>query len=274
MKHFLFKALCGLIIGVGSVLPGVSGGVMAVSMGLYEDMIEAISHFFKSVKKNFLFLLPIAIGAVIGLFLTSFVLKAVIDRFETELLCLFIGLVLGGIPDLFKEAKGSSPIRIKHIISAIVGIGVILLFGFLEGGAVSTGPDGKLNILTALICGGVLALGVVIPGISSSFILIYMGLYSPIMGAITELDIVPLLFAVIGFAAVALLIIKGVNLALKKFHSISYFAIMGFSIGSVALIVPMIISGINLIAVGLLLLGLIISTLQSVYKRKTSVSTS
>ena len=104
VKQILRKMLCGVAIGVGFVLPGVSGGVLAVSMGLFEPMIEAIKGSIKRFKESFLYLLPIGIGGVAGVLLTSIILKAVIARYEAETLCLFCGFMLGSLPTLWHES--------------------------------------------------------------------------------------------------------------------------------------------------------------------------
>ncbi len=279
MKNFFSRMVCGLVIGIGGVLPGVSGGIMAISMGLYEKMMDALGHFFSAIKKNFLFLLPLAIGGGLGILLTSNALKVVLETYEGPVLALFCGLVLGSIPDLFVEAKADGGIGKRHIIAFICGLAFVLLFALGESSVHDNPEVGSLNALTALISGGVLSIGVVIPGVSSSFLLIYIGLYNAVLSTIAGVMdlsilftqgfgaalsnlgnlIVPLLFMCLGFAAVAFLLIKGVNSMLKKHHALSYAAIIGFVVGSVVLIMPKMITGFHWLCIPLFLLGMLVS---------------
>ncbi len=280
MKDFFYRMVCGLVIGIGGVLPGVSGGIMAISMGLYEKMMSAIGHFFTGIRKNIAFLLPIVLGGGIGILLTSNALKVVLETYEGPVLALFCGLVLGSLPDLVVEAKGGGGgFGKRHVVALICGMAFVLLFALGESSVSTNAEVGGLNILTSLIAGGVLSIGVVIPGVSSSFLLIYIGLYNAVLSAIAGVmdlsilfsqgvgaalenlgnQIVPLLFMIIGFAIVALLIIKGVNAMLKRHHALSYAAIIGFVIGSVALIAPKMFVSFHWSCIPLFALGLVVS---------------
>lgn len=279
MKDFFYRMICGLVIGIGGVLPGVSGGIMAISMGLYEKMMGAIGHFFSSIKKNALFLLPIALGGGIGILLTSNALKAVLAVYGGPVLALFCGLVLGSTPDLFVEARGDGRFGKRHIVALICGMAFVLLFALGESSVNANEETAALTPLTALIAGGVLSIGVVIPGVSSSFLLIYIGLYNAVLGAIAGVmdlsilfsqglgaalqnlgnQMVSLLCMVAGFGIVALLIIKGVNAVLKRHHALSYAAIIGFVIGSVLLIAPQMFEKFHWSCIPLFIAGLAIS---------------
>ncbi len=283
MKSFLLKLLCGIVIGIGGVLPGVSGGVMAISLGLYEDTIRAISGFFRDIKKNFLYLLPLAIGMGIGVLLTSNVVKVALEHYEAPLLALFSGFVLGSIPELFDEVKGmwtsGKPSRIKCIIAMICGLIFVLLFAFGETSVVSNDTAGTLNPVTALIGGAILSIGVVIPGVSSSFLLIFVGLYGAVLSTIAGVmdlsilfssglgaalenlgnQIVPLVFMTIGFGLMALLLIKLVHLALDRHRAVTYAVIIGFVVGSVLLIQPTVFREFSFACVLLFLAGIAVS---------------
>ncbi len=290
MKDFFYRLACGVIIGIGCVLPGVSGGIMAISMGLYEKMVGAVSGFFRAVKKNIVFLVPLAIGGVIGILLTSNVLKLVIERYESALLSLFVGLVIGSIPALVYEARGTEKrrFRLRDCAAIFCGLAFVLLFALGEAGVPAHNKGGELNIASALIAGGVLSIGTVLPGVSSSFLLIYIGLYGSVLNALAGIfdlrtlfsegvaaalselseQIVPLIFMTIGFAAIAFLLLLLVNRALKKHHAVSYYAIIGFVAGSIALIAPAIITGFAWYCVPLLFIGVVVSLLQLRSKRR------
>lgn len=269
-------------MGVGGVLPGVSGGILAISMGVYEKMMLALGNFFSSVRSNTRYLLPIAAGGGIGILLTSNLLSFVIERYETPLLSLFTGLVLGSVPELFGEVRGGGKLRIRHWVAATCGLAFVLLFALGETSVASNEKVLELSIPSALVSGAVLSVGTIIPGISSSFILVYLGLYQAVIDAITGLfdlstlvesglaaalvgfgkAIVPLLFLALGFALVSVLIIRGVNRALARHHATSYAAVIGFVLGSVILILPSIVAGFTWICPAAFVLGLAASLLQ------------
>ena len=139
------KILCGVAIGIGFVLPGVSGGVIAISMGLYERMVNAIRELLKlrGIKRNVIFLLPLGIGGVIGVLLTSNVLKLIIEQHEAEVLALFCGFVLGSLPTLYEETKkgGGHRLRMRDAAAALCGLLFVLLFEFLDTSATAEAAD-------------------------------------------------------------------------------------------------------------------------------------
>ena len=259
LKSILYRIICGIALGIGGVLPGVSGGILAISLGVYEKLMLALGTLFHAFKKNFKYLLPLGIGGVIGILLTSNVLNILIARYEAQLLSLFMGLVLGSLPELYAEVRLDGPkLRVKHIIACLLGLGFVLLFALGEYSVVGNAKIAELTIPGALLAGAVLSVGTIIPGISSSFILVYLGLYPAVIATIASvMDLKTLatsglsaavntfavhfspLAAMAGaFALVSIGIIKFVNRMLKRHHATSYAAVIGFVLGSVALVVP------------------------------------
>jgi len=234
--QFFKKLGAGAVIGLGSIIPGVSGGVIAVTMGLYESILEAITSFFKNPRRNILFLLPLGIGAGFGILAFSNLIAWLMENYGEQVLFLFIGFVVGGIPSLFKKAN-SQGFKVKLLIFFILGLIIILLPTQLE--LIAHDSQGKeLDFSMALLSGSILAVGTIVPGMSSSFILIYMGTYESILKAISTLDIMTLFPVGIGFLLGALMIIKIVNYLFKRFQAHSYYAVLGLLIGSIVLIVP------------------------------------
>ncbi len=276
-------------MGIGAVLPGVSGGILAISLGVYEKMMYAIGNLFRSFKVHVKFLLPLVIGGGIGVLLTSNVLSIVINKYEAQMLSLFMGLVLGSLPELFGEVRlGGQKIKWKHVLAAVMGLAFVLLFALGESSVTENTQTATLSITGAVISGVVLSVGTVIPGISSSFILVYLGLYpavistiagvmdfatlaqSGVSGAIAKLgDIfVPLMVLAGSFAVVSLLIIKLVNRMLARHHSAAYAAVIGFVIGSVALVLPSIIEKMTWACPIFFVAGLVLSYLEFRFKGK------
>lgn len=289
MKSILYRLVCGVVMGIGGVLPGVSGGILAISLGVYEKMMLAIGSFFQNAKANFRYLLPLVIGGGIGILLTSNVLSIVIEKYEVQMLSLFSGLVLGSIPELFMEVKRTAEkIHWKHVVAAVCGLSFVLLFALGES---SVSENSKVLVLTipgALASGAVLSVGTVIPGISSSFILVYLGLYPAVIASIASVmdfpsllsggvsaaiaklsgSIVSLMVMTAAFAVVSLIIIRFVNRALKRHHALSYAAVIGFVVGSVVLVAPSIFGKVTWICLLFFLAGLGLSFLEFYYKEK------
>ena len=233
----LLHMLVGLVIGIGGILPGVSGGVMAVSLGIYRPMIDAIANFFKSPKRNLLFLAPIGIGAGLGLLLGSIVLDGVMENHYVQVMYLFLGLVAGGIPSFLREAnaRGFKP---RYLIATLGGALLASGMLFLDQEASGTADAGALRPLEALISGAILSVGTVIPGISTSFILMYLGWYKPAMAAVADMDLVILAFLAIGAVVFALLTIKAARWLFDRFYGYAYYGVLGFLIVSGILIFP------------------------------------
>jgi len=227
------------------------------------------------IKESILFLLPIGIGGVIGVLLTSNVLKMVIEQHEAEVLALFCGFVLGSIPTLFEETMDGKNgerrlrLRAKDVLLIIGGFLFAVLFGLLDTSATAEAAavsGHRLPPLLALFAGAVLSIGVVIPGLSSSFLLVYLGLYRAILVAIAELYIPTLFFAGVGFGLAALLLVLLMHRLLERHHAASYFAIIGVAVGSMVLILPQILKNFTFFCIPLLLIGVAVGLAQSVWQ--------
>lgn len=278
-------------MGIGAVLPGVSGGILAISLGVYERMMLAIGNLFNRFRENVRYLLPLGIGIFLGILLTSNVLSIVIERYEVQLLSLFAGLVLGSLPQLYAEVRKDVPkIRWKHVVAAFLGLGFVVLFALGDSSVIGNGQVAQLTIPAALLSGAVLSVGTVIPGISSSFILVYLGLYPAVIAAIASAfdiktattlglsaaigqlgeHLVPLIAMTLAFGIVSLLIIKLVNRMLRRHHATSFAAIIGFATGSVVLILPNIIGKITWACAIFFVVGLVLSYLEFRFQEKIS----
>ena len=294
LKSILYRVVSGIVMGIGCVLPGVSGGILAISLGIYETMMRAIGNLFRRFRQNFRYLLPLGAGIVIGILLTSNILNLVIARYETQLLSLFTGLVLGSLPGLTAEVRLDGPkLKPKHIIAAVLGLSFVLLFALGESRVGGSTEITELTIPGALIAGAVLSFGTIIPGISSSFILVYLGLYPAVIAAITSvLDLktlasagfgamvanlgahmLPLLAMTAAFGLVAVGIIKLVNRMLRRHHATSYAAIIGFVLGSIGLIVPNILQSFRWTSLIFFALGLALSVLERRIKTRITAQT-
>ena len=244
MKLFWNKVLAGFVIGAGAIIPGLSGGILAVSMGLYQPTIEAVTGFFKKPKENFKFLLPIAIGGVIGFLIFLMLIDSLFADFQTEIICLFLGLVIGSIPSFLKEAKGdAATFKKRNWIFAVMGFAAVMaliLLGIKTGNGTGVASR-EITPLISMLCGGIIIIGTVLPGVSTSFVLINMGVYENFMKVFTNLikfkdlghNIVLALFALLGVLIVAVPMLLLVRKVLERFHRQSYFALFGILISTI-----------------------------------------
>ncbi|NLF80379.1 MAG: DUF368 domain-containing protein, partial [Clostridia bacterium] len=181
---FTKRLLAGAAIGLGGILPGVSGAVLAVSFGLYRPMLDALANFTHQPRREAAFLLPLALGIGAGLLLGGMVLERIIALWLAPLLFLFIGMICGGLPAFVHEANEGGYYH-RYLLAAAGG--AVLATGLLWLGQTGQPLDAApltLAPLQAMVAGAVIAFGTVVPGISTSFILIYLGWYTAVISAI------------------------------------------------------------------------------------------
>lgn len=260
----------GAIIGIANIIPGVSGGTMAVSMGIYDQLIHCITHLFSELKKNLKFLIPIFLGAGIGLVGLSFVIEYLFDvaPFETNLL--FIGLIIGGLPAMWKRVKGNT-IKIPHVVAFVLFFALVVglaAFGNAEGADVVIEP-GFSNGIMLFIVGIIAAATMIIPGVSGSMILLLLGYYNPIVSeinnfirALVALDFAALWRGVLIFVPFGLGVVAGIfgiakiiEIVFQKFPLLAYWAIIGLIVSSPFAIILM--SSFGTITVIRVLIGIV-----------------
>ena len=251
MKDVLFTLLKGLWIGGTLTVPGVSGGSMAMILGIYDRLIESVGAFLHkggNKKKAFFFLLEAGCAGVVGFVLFSGLVSMLMERFPLEVCFFFAGAVAGGIPIILKAAEIHKP---KAFDLVFVLLGIAAVFG------ISKIPQGLFSIpltlsvggiLLQLVCGILVAIGFVLPGISLSQMLYVLGIYGEIMDHVSRLDILPLVPLGIGAVIGVLLTAYAVEQLLKRFPRATYLVIFGFMLGSL----PEIFSGKNFSGFGAL----------------------
>ena len=232
MKRFLI----GILIGVAAILPGLSGGVFLVILGLYEQITYSILHFFKNVKKNLSFLVPIFLGILLGIFLFSYVLRFAFEKFSIPTSFMFIGLLLGSLPLVYKQSGIKNP-SITHILCFLLAFSVsIYLVAFEKFGGMSNIKEVSFQFL--ILAGVLMSAGIVIPGVSKSVILMMLKIYPTYLLAISTLNLKILLPIAIGLAIGSILFLSLINFLFKYLKSYTYFAIMGFILGSSFVLYP------------------------------------
>ena len=246
--------LKGVVIGIANIIPGVSGGTMMVAMGIYDKLIHCITHIFKEFKKSVLFLLPIAIGMGIAVVGGTLGIELLFEKFPVQTNLLFIGLIVGGLPAIWKNVKGNS-IRFGHILAFAAFFALVVVMAFLgetEGNAVDLSFN-LMNVLKLFGVGVIAAGTMVIPGVSGSMVLLLLGYYNPIVsaindffGALTSFDMNGILTGIgilmpfgIGVIVGVLAIAKVIEFVFNKFPLYAYWAIIGLIIASPIAIIAM-----------------------------------
>ena len=224
-----------MLIGAGAILPGVSSGVFCVIFGLYEKLVDSVLHFFKDIKKNFLFLCPIVLGALLSIFLFSKVLLISFDKFYIYTSYAFIGLILGSVPTIYKQAD-TSKINFFHIMCFVLSFIFSIYLIAIE--KENTFNISSFSYSYLLIAGFFMSAGIVIPGVSKTAILIMMGVYSSYLSAISTLNFNFLIPIGIGLAFGSVVFMYAINFLFSHFKSYTYFLILGFVIASCFVIFP------------------------------------
>ncbi|HEY8392895.1 MAG TPA: DUF368 domain-containing protein [Capillibacterium sp.] len=253
-RDLLKRFFLGLAIGVAAITPGLSAGVIAAAAGLYEPVIHALVHFPKEYRKSIVFLLPLGLGAGSGILLFGRVMERLMLTAKFQVIYVFLGLVAGSMPALFKEANRRG-FRKRFLWAAVVAFGLVLGTGRLLAWFPQQTAGQKLEAATALLGGAVLAFGTIIPGISSSLILMYLGLYEKLLAAFIGWDWPVLIMLAVGFGLTALLMLKLVDLLFQRYLGFAYYGVIGFLFGSMVMIFPGFRRGFLLLLDGLLLLA-------------------
>ena len=259
---FWRNALAGLLMGIGCVLPGVSGGVMAVSFGLYRPMLDAVLGIFHDTRRKLLFLAPLALGGAAGLLLGARCLGTAMRLYEKPMLCLFTGFILGGVPDLLAEAEAGGRFR-RRWLGALAG-GVLLALPMVLLRAQGVERALSLTPLQALAVGLAEGVGTVVPGLSTSFLLMNLGWYQAYLDALAHPQAGVLGLVALGFAASALASMKAVQWLFDHARGYAYYAVLGFLLVSVALVFPGFGSGWTLwMQLAALLAGMLVARRMS-----------
>ncbi len=268
--QFVLKLLQGALIGLGAVLPGISGGVLCVVFGIYTTIMEFLANPFKNFKTHIARLLPVLLGIVIGFLGVANILSFFLDRFPSQSVCLFIGLIGGMLPSLFEEAGQQG--RSK---GSFISLGVALALTFallisLRVFSVQIAP----NFVWYLFCGFCLALSIIAPGMSFSTLLMPLGLYEPFVAGIGHMDFGVLIPGGIGAILTIILFAKAVNMLFDKHYSLAFHAILGVVIAATVIIIPFDsftgvgIGLINIVCIGV---GVIAALLLDKFNKKHAV---
>ena len=236
IKNALVRIIQGVIIGAGAILPGVSGGVLAVVFGIYRPMMEVLTHPKSALARYLPMLLSVGIGWLIGFLGGGGVILALFHQSETVATCLFIGLILGTLPDLWREA-GAQGRGCGSYLSMLISFAA--LFAALLGVQLGSFSEMPANFGGFLFCGVLWGLSFIIPGMTSSSILMAVGLLTPMIDGITRMDPAVLIPWGLGMAGVVALLARIVSRLFDRHYSIAYHAVLGIVLASTLIIVPL-----------------------------------
>ena len=234
-KNCILRVLQGAIIGAGAILPGISGGVLAVVFGIYRPAMELLTHPRRALQRYWRMLLAVGIGWAIGFLGGGSVILALFHQSETVATCLFIGLILGTLPDLWHEA-GTQGRGNGSYISLIVSF--LALFSALMAVKFSSFAEMPANFWGFLFCGVLWGFSFIIPGMTSSSILMAVGLLTPMGDGITHLDLSVLLPWTIGMCGVVALFARLVSKLFDAHYPLAYHAVIGVVLASTLAIIP------------------------------------
>ena len=242
-KLMLMRIVQGALIGGGAILPGVSGGVLAVVFGIYRPMMELLSHPIRALKKNLWLFIPIIIGVGIGFVGFAKPMALLFAEDSPYPISLFVGLILGTVPSLLKTARSQGRKPAADMTALILTFtGLLAFLIILEG-------TGSMNLtltpVWALISGLIWGFSLIVPGLSSSSILIFMGLYKSIMDDVGRLQLGTVIPLLLGIALVAFLFARVIDSLFNKHFSVASHAIVGLVLASTIMIIPRVYAGLG-----------------------------
>lgn len=240
--HWMRNFLCGILIGAGAILPGVSGGVLAVAFDIYRPLMEILTHPKTALAKYWHWLPPLGIGWCVGFLGFAKGIAAAINISNTVTTWLFIGLIVGTVPSLFREAgkEGRNAVSwVSLLVCAFAIFGGLFYVGHVAQTTVEP------NFWWYNFCGALWGMSVVIPGMTSSSIMMALGLYQPMLQGLADLDLLVLSATLPGMILTIALLARLVSWFFRRYYSVAFHGILGFVLASTLVIIPTTYTGIG-----------------------------
>ena len=267
MKNNIRTMLQGGLIGLANIIPGVSGGTLAMTLGIYEKLIDIISNFFKNIKDNIKFIVLLGFGMVIAIILGASLIEYTLTDFPLPTTMFFVGLILGGLPSAYQKTDLKKNIDNKVIVmTSLVITSLMLLAPEISGTNITS-----LTLTSAVqlfFVGVIAATTMVVPGISGSLVLMMIGFYEPILNLVSTLkdsetmvdSFITLIPFGLGVLVGILLIAKLIKHLLEKHKEKTYSAIFGIILGSILLILKPVFVEYHITGLGLII-GIVLSNI-------------
>lgn len=232
---WIVRLLKGVLVGIGFITPGLSGGVLAVVFSIYEPLMRFLGNLRDKFIKNVLFFIPIGIGGVIGVVAFSAVVDFAFQNYAAQFTWLFIGFITGTFPSLFKTAGKQGRKWWHWLVLVLTAGGTVFLMRWMESfRSVQISP----SFFSWLMSGALIGLGVVVPGMSPSNFLIYVDLYQPMANGIRNLNLAVIIPLTLGLILCVLLFARLISWLFKKYYALMYHFILGMVVGSTIAIIP------------------------------------
>ncbi|MDY6847423.1 MAG: DUF368 domain-containing protein [Chloroflexota bacterium] len=267
---WIIRLLKGILVGIGFITPGLSGGVLAVVFGIYERLMHFLGNLKDNFIENIIFFLPFGIGGAIGVVAFSAVVDFAFSNYAAQFTWLFIGFIAGTFPSLYKTA-GKKGRKIEHwVLLALTAVATVFFMRWMETvRTVQLTPSFGNWLLSGVLIG----LGVVVPGMSPSNFLIYLGLYQPMASGIRQLDLGVIIPLVLGGILIVMVLAKLIYWLFTKFYALMYHFILGIVVGSTIVIIPGGVSGWTIAVCALLfvmggLISYFLAKLDEKYERE------
>ncbi len=274
MNPLLNSILCGLFIGSSMLIPGLSGGTMAIILGIYDKLIKAVSNLTsrKNILQSLKFLSSFMVGALVGIYLFSGFILSVVQNHKQLMLFFFIGIILATIPTLYKKT-GAKKLKISDILLSLCGlaicVGVVLC---KDGLIVMTQTPSIKNFIVIVLSGFVISIALILPGISCSQMLLLLGVYEITLDAVKDKNLFFLLPLSLSIICGILLFTSLLNKQMKNHTRGTYFIIIGFVIASIFDILPNIPKNVNIalcvltLTIGFVMMNVFSRVLRKLYK--------
>lgn len=251
MRNFIIKTIKGMIVGVAAMTAGA--GTFAIILGIYDRCMEIISNPFKNFKENLKYILPILIGIAISALIFGQVVIYCLNEYNTFTRCVFLGIIIGGIPTLFDVANKKG-FKKKYIISLIVAFIITVICTIIANNTKAGETVEHLSNMELVIYGAIYSFGAVMPGMTTIHVLIFMGVLPTILSGFYALDMGIMLPFGIGYIVLALSTANIITYLFKKHYGMTYYAIVGFSITSLVMFIPN-FKNINEVLIGLVIIA-------------------
>ncbi len=245
IRKFIVRIIQGAIIGAGAILPGISGGVLCVVFGIYRPMMAVLAHPFQNVKIYWRMFIPIAIGWAAGFIGLAGLIAQLLSLNAAVIVSLFVGLIIGTFPNLFREGAKNGRSKAMWIALAVSTLALLAFFYTLK---FSTSTAVTPSFGWYIFCGALWGISLIVPGMSSSSLLMFLGLYQPMSAGIAALDVNVLFPFAIGIIGTVVLLARLVNHLFDKHYGIAFYCVIGFVIASTLPIIPLSFTGIGEIA--------------------------
>lgn len=216
---------------------GISSGILCVIFGIYEKLLDSILNFFKDIKRNFKFLFPLFIGVGIGVLLFSNILNYLLYNFPVQTKSIFIGLILGCIPSLFKEVNTKNTTKKHYFLFTIVAFLIGIISVYLEKN-ISFADTSNFSYLHFMLSGFAMSIGIIVPGVSSTIILMLFGVYNLYLSSISTIYLPVLIPMFIGLLIGCFIFMKLTKFLLDNFYAQTFYSIIGFTLGSIFVLLP------------------------------------